>query len=65
MVAHSVGFHLDVFGGDQCDCLENKIVLVSWRNSYQYPDRGEGRSGFERKWYTFAVVGWQGKANRR
>ena len=46
VVTHSVGFHKDVFGGDTCDWLENKICLVNWKKSHQIPDRVEGRSGF-------------------
>ena len=60
VVAYSVGFSKDIFVGNKCNCLENKVFLATWRKSHQIPDRGE------KKWiWKKMTFLWRGKLARR
>jgi hypothetical protein len=48
---------------DGADCLENKLCLISWNNSWR--DHGNGRGGLGKDLYVYAILDWESKATRR
>ena len=48
---------------DGADCLENKLCLISWNNSWQ--NNGNGCGGLGKDIYIYAILDWETRAIKR
>lgn len=48
---------------DGSDCIENKLCLISWKDSWK--NRGNGRGGLDSDIFIYALLDWEAKARQR
>ena len=48
---------------DGSDCIENKLCLINWKDSWK--NKGNGRGGLGKDIFIFAILDWETKANKR